>query len=150
MRSLFSRRLDVARLQTRPVICGMPRPMPTFAKGWWGGLFRLASDSHCWGSWRNSISGGTNEGSTCTFHSIGGVGQLACLQSFRPTFHLRACKFLRVKNSFFISKQASSFPLPFFLSRLSSSASLRLPPSSGPEVLVTFGDFIEKVGGRIM
>ncbi len=42
------------------------------------------------------------------------------------------------------------FSLPFFLSRLSSSSSLRLPPAPVPAVKVSFGTFIEKVGRRFM
>ena len=51
---------------------------------------------------------------------------------------------------FFTSVCVLPFPLPFFLSHLSSSSSLRLPPSSVPTVMVSFGAFIEKVGGRVV
>ncbi len=61
------------------------------------GFYRLVRDSLCWGSQRNNISGGTNKGSTCNCHSIGGVDRVACLQNLRPTFHLRACKSRRVE-----------------------------------------------------
>ena len=51
---------------------------------------------------------------------------------------------------FFTSVCVLPFPLPFFLSHLSSSSSLRLPPPPVPTVMVSFGAFIEKVGGKVM
>ncbi len=54
-------------------------------------------------------------------------------------------------KSFFTSKWALSFPLPFFFPlRFPLFGSWRFPPPPGSATVVSFGDFIEKVGGRSM
>ena len=149
----FFRRSDVARLRPDLSVAARLDPRQHFLKdggqdfyGWYVTLLVGAVGKTVF------LEGTTRAALALFFHSIHWGRWLSCL----PAKYTAPISFVSMQippwgKSFFTSKRASLFPFPYFFpSRLSSLASLRLPPPPGPATVVSFGDFIEKVGGRII
>jgi len=142
VRSLFSRRPDVGRLQPGPSVAPcLDRRQHLLKDGGWD---FLQSEKQCF--WRKQWGQHLH----FSFHWV--CWSTCLLENFPAHFSFVSMQILPGGNSFFTSEQALSFPLLFFLSCLSSSKSLHFPLPPGLIVVVCFGDFIEKVGvgGRIM
>ncbi len=149
VRSLFRERSDVARLQPDPSFVACLDPCQHFLKDSGRDFFGWHVTFFVGAVGETVLLEEPTRAALAPLIPLGALVKLLACKIFDPS-SFASMQILPCGDLFFISWRALSFPMPLFLSRLSLSASLRLPVSSGPEVLVAFGDFIEKVGGRIM